>query len=270
MPPSTAPIPRLNLSKLGIVATTVPDGPDKIFIGGLPYNLTADNVKELLGAFGPLKSFHLVTDSSTGQSKGYAFCEYEDNAIGPVACQHLNNMRLGEKTLTVRIAMSQTEAKTAQAAAGSVNSALSMGINPATGMPAAGLTAMSGLGAQAALSFAVGGLNAFPGMMPQVAEVSTRVLVLENMVTEEELRSDQEYEEILEDVRGEVSKYGTVQSLVIPRPPGNSAVGKIFIEYLAAPMAEAASRSLRGRQFGGRPVITTYYDEGRFARQELE
>lgn len=96
------------------------------------------------------------------------------------------------------------------------------------------------------------------------------MLVLENMVTEEELRSDQEYEEILEDVRGEVSKYGTVQSLVIPRPPGNSAVGKIFIEYLAAPMAEAASRSLRGRQFGGRPVITTYYDEGRFARQELE
>lgn len=267
VPPSNLPIPRLNLSRLGIIGTTVPDGPNKIFIGGLPYNLSNEQIKELLQAFGTLKAFHLVTDSATGQSKGYAFCEYEDPAIGPIACQNLNEMRLGDKTLTVRIAMSATEAKSAQAAAGSVNSALGMGgINPIMGgVP--GLAAMSGLGAQAALSFA-GGLGGLGGM-GMAAAVPTRVLVLENMVTEEELRDDNEYEDIVDDVRGEVSKYGTVKSLVIPRPPGNSSVGKIFIEYEAATMAQAAANALRGRQFGGRAVVTTFYDEGKFAAKDL-
>ena len=37
---------------------------------------------------------------------------------------------------------------------------------------------------------------------------ATEILVLMNMVTEEELRDDEEYEEILEDIKDECSKYG--------------------------------------------------------------
>lgn len=38
------------------------------------------------------------------------------------------------------------------------------------------------------------------------------------MVTPEELKDEEEYEDILEDIREECSKYGTVRSLEIPRP----------------------------------------------------
>ncbi len=42
------PIPHLNLAALGVVSNTVPDGSQKVFIGGLPYDLTAEQVGHVL------------------------------------------------------------------------------------------------------------------------------------------------------------------------------------------------------------------------------
>ena len=59
----------------------------------------------------------------------------------------------------------------------------------------------------------------------------TEVLCLMNMVTPEELVDDEEYDDILEDIKNECSKYGLVRSLEIPRPiegvevPG---LGKVY------------------------------------------
>jgi splicing factor U2AF subunit len=74
----------------------------------------------------------------------------------------------------------------------------------------------------------------FPGVNMMAPSVSTEVLCLLNMVTEEELRDDEEFEgkycrffifikwnfviDIMEDVREECGKYGFVKSLEVPRP----------------------------------------------------
>lgn len=47
---------------------------------------------------------------------------------------------------------------------------------------------------------------------------ATEVLCLLNMVTADELRDEDEYEEILDDIREECNKYGVVRSIEIPRP----------------------------------------------------
>lgn len=47
---------------------------------------------------------------------------------------------------------------------------------------------------------------------------ATEVLCLLNMVTPDELRDEDEYEDILEDIREECNKYGVVRSVEIPRP----------------------------------------------------
>jgi splicing factor U2AF 65 kDa subunit len=230
-------------------------------------------VKELLTSFGPLKSFHLVRDAGSQTSKGYAFCEYQDASLAPIACQGLNGLKLGDKTLTVRTAMTQQEAKSAQAAAGSVNSALSLGYGGPVTLGVGG--GMGSLGAQAAQLFAqgmgVGGM-AMPFGMPSAP--ATRVLVLTNMVTPDELQDDQEYEDIMDDVREEVSKYGAVNTLYIPRPSPSGdnppGVGKIYVEYNEVASAEGAARVLQGRQFAQRIVQTTFHDEAKFAARELE
>lgn len=97
------PIPILNLEAVGVIGgTSVTNGPGKIFIGGLSYNLTDDQVMELLAVFGPIKGFHQVRDPSTGTSKGYGFCEYISPSSAEAAIAGLHNMPFGEKLLSVR------------------------------------------------------------------------------------------------------------------------------------------------------------------------
>merc|ERR1719507_2805640 len=62
----------------------------------------------------------------------------------------------------------------------------------------------------------------------------TEVLCLLNMVVEEELIDEEEYEDILEDIKEKCATYGGVKSIEIPRPvPGVEVpgCGKVFVEF---------------------------------------
>lgn len=255
VPKDLGPIPTLNLAALGIVSTTVSDGPGKIFIGGLPYHLNEEQVKELLQAFGPLKSFHLVKELNSNLSKGYGFCEYLDPSVTDAACAGLNDMKLGDKTLTVRRAMSQESARAVAGAAGSVNSALSMGLDPSQAAMQA--ISMAGIGL---------GIPSVPLGNP------SRVVVLLNMVTPEELEDDEEYSDIVDDIKGECERYGSVQSIVVPRPRDQTAknsIGKVFVEFGDVSGAQAAANELHGRGFSNRTVAVEFMDESKFERREF-
>ncbi|GJQ11633.1 hypothetical protein GpartN1_g3424.t1 [Galdieria partita] len=209
-------------SALGIVSTQVPDGPDKVFIGGLPYHLTEDQIKEILSSYGPLNAFNLVKDPNTGLSKGYAFFQYKDPSIVEAAIKGLNGMTMGDKTLTVR--------RASQVTSGSVE--LGQSFSPTVHYP-------------------------------------TRVLELRNMVEPEELVDDEEYEDIVEDVREESSKYGEVSEVKIPRPSKTdeanpAGLGKVFVAFKTVADAEKAFAALTGRRFAGKSVVANYYDEERY------
>lgn len=75
------PNPHLNLAAAGLTPGGIggAEGPDRIFVGGLPYYFTEVQIRELLESFGPLRGFDLVKDRDTGNSKGYGFCVYEVN-----------------------------------------------------------------------------------------------------------------------------------------------------------------------------------------------
>ncbi|KAF9114972.1 U2 small nuclear RNA auxiliary factor 2 [Mortierella sp. AM989] len=218
----------------GVISTNVPDSENKIFIGGLPPYLNDDQVVELLTAFGELKAFNLVKENNVGASKGFAFCEYLDPNITDIACQGLNNMMLGEKKLVVQ-----------RASVGS-----SRNQNPAGGANAIALHPNLML----------------PGGGPTEV-VPTTVLQLLNMVTPEELEDDQEYEDIVEDIREECGKFGQVVDIQIPRPVAGQVVagtGKIFVKYSNVDEATMALRALSGRKFADRTVLTSFYDVDKY------
>lgn len=125
-----------------------------------------------------------MKDSVTNISKGYAFCEYLDHSVTDIAIQGLNGMQLGEKKIVVQ-----------RASVGAKNSVYA---------PASDLSQQLGIPSLA------------PGVL--VPEARTKILCMLNMVVANELTNDQEYEDILEDVRDECSRYGQVVSLEIPRP----------------------------------------------------
>lgn len=89
--------------------------------------------------------------------------------------------------------------------------------------------------------------------MPMAAEPgATCVVKLANAVTEEELRDDQEFSDILEDMREECRKFGNLRGVVIPRPaddpsaPRPAGLGFVFLQYADTAGASAAKRSLHG------------------------
>ncbi|XP_051561814.1 serine/threonine-protein kinase Kist-like isoform X2 [Myxocyprinus asiaticus] len=75
----------------------------------------------------------------------------------------------------------------------------------------------------------------------------TPVLRLLNVIDDSHLNNEDEYEDIIEDMKEECQKYGTVVSLLIPKE--NPGKGQVFVEYGNAGDSKEAQRLLTGRTF---------------------
>lgn len=63
----------------------------RIFMGGIPFNMSEKQVRDMCEAFGRLKSFNLIKDQQNHeQNKGYAFFEYEDERASEKAIKSLH------------------------------------------------------------------------------------------------------------------------------------------------------------------------------------
>jgi RNA recognition motif-containing protein len=94
----------------GNIVTNASDVDNKIYMGGLPTYLKDEDVKKICEAYGMLKYFNLVKDSSSGQpvSKGYCFFEYIDSKVTDKAIKGLNLLEIGDKKLKVQRASAGT------------------------------------------------------------------------------------------------------------------------------------------------------------------
>jgi splicing factor U2AF subunit len=191
--------------------------------------------------------------------KGFAFAEYADSQATEMAIAGLNHFELGDRTLTVSRAD------------------VSRSSNSIAGM---GMVAQSIL-AQTSTS---------AGRAPPPA---SRVMLLLNMVTTDELRDDEEYAEILEDIKEEAGKFGELDDgpmggVRIPRPQKKdkkwnahitgaaiearnrmldeqNGVGRVYVKYKDARSTQKGMEALGGRQFGGRTILVASVPEVSFS-----
>jgi len=287
-------IPTLDIGDLDIIENTVQDGPNKIFIGGLPYHLQDEQVKELLAAFGHIKAFHLVKENGSKNSKGYAFVEYKDHSKTAECVAGLNGMEgLGDKPLTVRVAIPRNNEQAArmeqvaanQAGGGSygasdghygptggsgaapvdVNAMLDAAFSGSTGIAAPPNHGGTTVDVNAMLDAAFAGSSMPPVGMPLAnAEPATKVLVLLNMVTKEDLVDDEEYSDLYADIKEECEKFGTLNALKIPRV-GEAGEMKVILEYATTEDSAKARGMLEGREFGDAVVSASYMSEGNYS-----
>lgn len=222
----------------------VPDTPNKVFVGGLPPYFGEEQVRELLVTVGPLKHFNLIRDPATGVSKGYAFCEWIDDETTTRACAALNGIQVGEKTLIVQRS----------------DSALRV-------QQQVGVIGTGGI-APHPMNLLVNVANTFSNSVPGTSAVPTRILLLLNMVTQEDLEEDEEYQDILADIQDECSRYGRVRGVVVPRSP-SSAVGKVFVEFEEASGAMDAQNALEGRKFASRTVNALFFLEEAYETRQF-
>ncbi len=79
----------------------------KIYVGGLPYSTTEQELSDLFGQHGSVQSAKVITDKYTGQSRGFGFVEMGSDDEAKAAIDALNETELGGRTLTVNEAKPQ-------------------------------------------------------------------------------------------------------------------------------------------------------------------
>ncbi len=77
------------------------NGPTKLFVGGLSWDVENEQLKAAFSRFGPLKESLVVTDRTTGRSRGFGFVVFENPVDAAVALRQMNGAELDGRTLRV-------------------------------------------------------------------------------------------------------------------------------------------------------------------------
>lgn len=73
----------------------------KLFVGGLPFATTDDELRDAFAAHGTVASATVVKDRDSGRSKGFGFVEFENDDEGKAAQAAMNGSELGGRTISV-------------------------------------------------------------------------------------------------------------------------------------------------------------------------
>jgi len=221
----TRPIKPLNLTNLNIIKSQVPDGPHKIYIGGLPQTLQDEQVKELLQTYGPLRAFFLFKDASTGLGRGFAFAEYRDHSVTQPAIRGLNGIKIGDRRLQVALHDPSLSGQQREPP---------------------NLTDL--------------GLKAMPTSQPTTCLCLLQMVVEEDLVDEAEYKDicDDIKQEC--DSYGKTLDFKIPRA----NDNKGKGVGKVFVLYETIEQCQKAKKALEGRQFMNRTVLATFYDPQKF------
>jgi RNA recognition motif-containing protein len=73
----------------------------KLYVGGIPYSTTEDDLKAAFGEMGEVTSVAIIIDKMTGRSKGFGFVEMANDGDADKAITEWNGKDFQGRTLTV-------------------------------------------------------------------------------------------------------------------------------------------------------------------------
>ncbi len=80
-----------------------------IYVGNVSYDLTEKELEELFAEFGSVSAARIITDRTTGRSKGFGFVEMDNKAEGEEAIKQLDGKEMNGRTLKVNEARPREE-----------------------------------------------------------------------------------------------------------------------------------------------------------------
>ncbi|MDR0582178.1 MAG: RNA-binding protein [Prevotellaceae bacterium] len=80
-----------------------------IFISGLSFKATDEDLKQVFSAYGEVSSAKIITERGTRRSKGYGFVEMPNDADGNKAIAALNGSEQLGRTVNVSVARDRVE-----------------------------------------------------------------------------------------------------------------------------------------------------------------
>ena len=79
----------------------------KLFVGGLAYSMTDDELRDLFAGLGTVESAKVIIDRDTGRSKGFGFVEMSSDEEAQAAIKQLDKSQVAGRTIVVNEARPQ-------------------------------------------------------------------------------------------------------------------------------------------------------------------
>ena len=269
--------PRLHLEKVGYTpklgARAIADAMAsssndncKVFVGEIPIGVTEEQITPIFSSFGEVKSVTISRDPETNESRGFGYVVFASPDIVPVVCKMVNGMKVCDQSIVVRpvtVKQAPTVVLTGDDTVELDPSIVAQASMDLPDLKVPFIEESDKARETAATLLRQAGINT--GGQIQKSPPS-RIIVLKNMVTKEDLENPEDYLHIKADIETECSRFGQVLSLVIPRgeSPG---VGNVIVEYPNIQQAASAAVSLIGRRFNKRIIRATFMSETSYANK---
>ena len=79
----------------------------KLYVGNLAYSVTRESLENLFSQAGTVESVKIISDRSTGQSRGFGFVEMATQKEADQAVQRLNGQLLDGRSILVNEARAE-------------------------------------------------------------------------------------------------------------------------------------------------------------------
>lgn len=80
-----------------------------MFVGGLPYSVDSEKLKQLFTEFGGVYSAQVIVDRYSNQSKGFGFVEMQSDEEAQSAIKKLNDSEVDGRRINVSVARPKEE-----------------------------------------------------------------------------------------------------------------------------------------------------------------
>ncbi|MFW5883308.1 MAG: RNA recognition motif domain-containing protein, partial [Verrucomicrobiota bacterium] len=73
----------------------------KVFVGNLPFNITAEELTELMSEAGPVEDVYMVADRETGRPRGFAFVTFDSPETAQAAIEKFEGHEIEGRPLRI-------------------------------------------------------------------------------------------------------------------------------------------------------------------------
>merc|ERR1719221_251578 len=262
----------------------------KIYIGNLPREINELVLRNMFEPFGAVESSNVIKDT-TGKSQGYGFISFREKDVVEKAIQAMNGMLIGSNIIKVNYVISGGIDQRVQPIPNSLGHTQILNIESIQSnsmIPGADLDRVdddSGLRinaqnritliqklassvnidlpitpsptilVQLPVQLKIHPVALVHGLLGSASPIPTSCLLLKNMFDFKDLCPNENWEsEIYEDVKGEVSKTGSVLHIFVDK----NSQGFVYIKMETVDSSIKTFAMLNGRVYGGRHILVEY------------
>ncbi|KAG0223823.1 hypothetical protein BGX31_008330 [Mortierella sp. GBA43] len=243
----------------------------RLYVGSVNFDLTEDDLKQVLEPFGPIEFIKLHRDAETGKSKGFAFVQYKNADDAKQAMERMNGYVLAGRSIKVGLVTERgsnpQNAHTYQHGNGQINNSISIDDSDTAGYA---MTSQSRADLMQKLARGDASLGAIPAptvtqapatsassFMQLPVVMPSRSVLLKNMFSDEDKSEPEWAKELEEDVKEEAEKSGPVVHIHVEQ----DSPGEIYLKFDTVQSATNAVQALGGRFFAGRQIVAAYLPE---------